>query len=75
VVGRSIRGARGLGLAAGGYLLHGPLVAVRIAEEDEPDIVERVGLRSGVLAHHLDLTDLHTSLRELSTRRVDVGDD
>jgi hypothetical protein len=27
------------GLVAGGYLLHGPTVAVRIAEEDEPDVV------------------------------------
>jgi hypothetical protein len=30
------------GLAAGGYLLHGPAVPVRIAEEDEPDVVEGV---------------------------------
>jgi hypothetical protein len=32
-------------LVAGRDLLHGPDVAVRIAEEDEPDVVERVSVR------------------------------
>lgn len=27
-------------LAAGAYLLHGPAVAVRVGEVDEPDVVE-----------------------------------
>jgi hypothetical protein len=62
-------------LAAGRYLLHAPPVAIRVAEEDEPDVVEWVGLRSGVLAHDLDLADLHPTLRELSTCRLDIGND
>ena len=49
-------------LIAGGYLLHGPAVAVRIAEEDKPDVVQvlpvsgRARTRS---ADHLYLADLH----------------
>ncbi len=30
----------GAGLPAGRYLLHAPAVAIRIAEEDKPDVVE-----------------------------------
>jgi hypothetical protein len=37
-------------LVAGRYLLHGPPVAIGIAEEDESDVVERVCLRTGILA-------------------------
>src|SRR3954447_19994128 len=67
------RGARAE-LAAGRYLLHGPGVAVRIAEEDEPDVVERVRLGSRVLAHDLNLADVNPSLDE-PTRRLKVRDD
>ena len=65
----------GLRLAACRYLLHGPPVSVRIAEEEEPDIVEWVRLRTGALAHDLDLADLHPSLPKLSTFHVEVRDD
>jgi dihydrofolate reductase len=61
-------------LAAGRDLLHGPAVAVRVAEEDEADVVERIGLRGEVLAHHLDLADLHPSPSELGMGRPDVRD-
>ncbi len=45
-------------------LLHGPSVAVRVAEEDEP--APRV---------FPDFADLYAPLNELGTRRVDLGHD
>src|ERR671918_1019377 len=62
-------------LAAGRDLLDRPLVAVRIGEEHEPDVVEGIRLGGGILAHDLDLADLNPSLYELSTCRVKIGDD
>src|SRR5437667_2137120 len=51
-------------LPASGHLLHGPTVAVRIAEEDE-----------GAPVEFLDVTHLDPALDELRTRGVDVRDD
>src|ERR687893_1581453 len=65
-------------LIAGRYLLHSPAVAVRIAEEDEPHVVESLPSTSQarrIPVQHLDFTDLHPSLDELRTRRMDVRDD
>src|SRR5437867_3045214 len=50
-----------MGLRASGDLLHGPTVAVRIAEEDERSPIE-----------FLDLTDIDSTLDELFTGGVDV---
>jgi hypothetical protein len=69
-----LRASLGL-LAAAGDLLDGPAVAVRIAEEDETDVVEWIGLRARALAQELDIADVDLSLGELGSRRVDVGDD
>ena len=60
------------GLAARRYLLHTPAVAVRIAEEDEPDVVKGVPGGARVFAQDLNLANLHPSLDELCTRLVDV---
>ena len=52
-------------LIAGRYLLHGPAVAVRIAEEDEPHVVEILPSTSQarrIPVQHLDSADLHPSL-------------
>src|SRR5918997_30422 len=64
-------------LIAGGYLLHGPAVAVRVAEEDEPDVVQVLPLSGRARsrgADHLDLADLHPPLDQPGPRRVDVID-
>ncbi len=63
------------GLTPGRYLLHSPAVAIRITEEDKSDVIEGVSLTGwarSIRADHLDLADLHSSLEELGTRRVDV---
>ncbi len=62
-------------LAAGRDLLDGPGVAVWVAEEDEPDVVESVGLTPGVFPHDLDLADVHPALCELRACRVKVSYD
>src|SRR3712207_4418116 len=61
-----------------GDLLHGPAVAVRVAEEHEPDVVEcRPALtqRIRVAAQRLDLADLDSALDELRVCLSDVRDD
>jgi catechol 2,3-dioxygenase-like lactoylglutathione lyase family enzyme len=62
-------------LAAARDLLHGPAVAVGVAEEEEADVVERVRLRRRALTHDLDVAGLDASLGELVARGVEVGDD
>jgi hypothetical protein len=52
-------------LVARGDLLHGPSVAVRIAKEDEPDVIEGLSVLGWARtrsADHLDLADLHPPL-------------
>src|SRR5918997_7200861 len=64
-------------LIAGGYLLHGPAVAVRVGEEDEPDVVQVLPLSGRARsrgADHLDLADLHPALDKPDTSRADVID-
>src|SRR5918997_6018604 len=64
-------------LIAGGYLLHGPAVAVRIAEEDKPDVVQVLpvsGRARSRRADHLNLADLHPALDQPGTRCADVID-
>src|SRR4051794_39168334 len=59
-------------------LLHGPPVPVRIAEEYEPDVVERIVLARrayAVRAEHLDPTRVDATLDELCIGRPDVADD
>lgn len=46
-------------LAVGGYLLYGPAIAVRVAEEDESDVVQGARFGIWVLAENLGLADLH----------------
>src|SRR3712207_4327980 len=61
-----------------GNLLHGPAVAVRVAEEHEPDVVEcRPALtqRIRAAAQRLDLADLDSALDELRVCLSDVRDD
>jgi len=62
-------------LVTGGYLLHGPAISIRIAEEDAPHHVERFSLTGGPIRtrfEHQDLTDLYRPLDELVTRRAYV---
>src|ERR671917_253780 len=59
--------------------VHGRPVAVGIAEEDEPDVVQVLPVPGrartrGALPDHLDLAGLHPPLDKLGTRRANVLD-
>lgn len=63
------------GLVTGWYLLHGPAVSVRIAEEDAPDVVQVFSFTAGAIRtgfEHQDLTDLYRPLDEMVPRRAHV---
>jgi hypothetical protein len=56
--------------------LNAPTVSIRIAEESTPDHIEGPSRTRGSIfsrVKHLDLTDIHTLLDEIITRRTDVG--
>jgi hypothetical protein len=74
----SLVGSAPLGLITGGYLLHAPAIAVRIAEEDESDVIEVVSFTAWAKrtrVEHMELADLHPSLGELGLRSVYIRDD
>jgi hypothetical protein len=62
-------------LIADRYLLHGPSVAVRIAEEDEGVPLSASPLNTDTAVHVLDRTCLHAPLDQTSPGALDVGDD
>jgi hypothetical protein len=74
------RGALFVAIALLGFpgrdLLNDPTVTVRIAEENTPDHIEGFSRSRGSKLSrlkHLHLTDVHTLLDEMITRRTDVG--
>src|SRR5215208_5684535 len=65
------------GYSNGRYLLDTPAVAVRIAEEDAPDVVEVFPLLSrtvSALVEDLEITDIHAPLHQLGTCGPHVPD-
>src|SRR5262245_46804497 len=69
------RTTRVLSLGAGRDLLDGPAVAVRIVEEAEADIVERVGHRGRVRAEDLDIADFDTAFDQFGVGFTNIGND
>ena len=58
---------------AGRDLLYRPAVAVGVLEEDEPDVVEWIGHRSGVLTEDPYVTDRNAPCHQFLMRASDVG--